>query len=43
MSSEALLAQIDDLQEDALEREDERAEAILSALYDYADAITPEA
>lgn len=43
LSSEALLARIDDLQEDALEREDERAEAILSALYDYADAITPEA
>ena len=43
MSTEALLARLDELQEAAMERDDERAEAILSALYDYADAITPEA
>lgn len=43
LSAEALLARLDELQEAAAEREDERAEAILSALYDYADAITPEA
>jgi exodeoxyribonuclease-1 len=43
LSTEALLAKLDELQETAMEREDERAEAILSALYDYADAITPEA
>jgi len=43
LSTEALLARLDQLQEQAAEREDERAEAILSELYDYADAITPEA
>ena len=43
LTTEALLARLDELQEAAMEREDERAEAILSALYDYADAITPEA
>ncbi len=42
-STEALLTRLDELQEDAAAREDERAEAILSELYDYADAITPEA
>ena len=42
-STEALLLRLDELQEEAAAREDERAEAILSALYDYADAITPEA
>jgi len=43
LSAEALLARLDELQEQAAARDDERAEAILSALYDYADAITPEA
>ena len=43
LSAEALLARLDELQEAAAEREDERAEAILSELYDYACAITPEA
>jgi exodeoxyribonuclease-1 len=43
LSTEALLLRLDQLQEQAAEREDERAEVILSELYDYADAITPEA
>ncbi|WP_035056202.1 exodeoxyribonuclease I [Andreprevotia chitinilytica] len=39
---EAYCEKIDQLAEDAGERGDERAEAILSVLYDYADLITPD-
>jgi exodeoxyribonuclease-1 len=39
---EALFERIDTLAESASERGDERAEAILGALYDYADSIAPE-
>ncbi|WP_342129318.1 exodeoxyribonuclease I [Hydrogenophaga sp. OTU3427] len=40
---EALCARIDELAELASEKGDERAEAILGALYDYADAVAPDA
>jgi len=43
LTAEALIARLDELAEDAAEREDERAEGILSALYDYVDQIVPEA
>ncbi|MEY5097397.1 MAG: exodeoxyribonuclease [Pseudomonadota bacterium] len=43
LSAEALLARLDELQEEAAERDDERAEAILSELYDYAGLLAPEA
>jgi len=43
LSAEALLARLDELQEEAAERGDECAEVILSELYDYACAVTPEA
>jgi exodeoxyribonuclease I len=42
LTAEQLLQRIDELAEAAAEREDERAEGILSALVDYVDAITPE-
>lgn len=41
MTLERLFQRIDELAEAASEREDERAETILGALYDYADAIAP--
>jgi len=40
---QALFDRIDALSEQADEREDERAQEILGALYDYAEAIVPEA
>lgn len=43
LTAEKLLQRIDELAEAASEREDERAEAILSALVDYVQAIAPEA
>ena len=39
---QALFDRIDQLMEQAEEREDERAHDILSALYDWAEAIVPE-
>ncbi len=39
---DAYFAQIDALGQSAQERADERAEAVLGALYDYAEAIVPE-
>ena len=42
LTLEALFERIDSLAEAASERGDERAEAILGALYDYADSIAPE-
>lgn len=41
LTLERLFQRIDELAEAASEREDERAETILGALYDYADAIAP--
>ena len=41
MTLERLFQRIDELAEAASEREDARAETILGALYDYADAIAP--
>ncbi len=41
LTLERLFQRIDELAEAASEREDERAEALLGALYDYADAIAP--
>jgi len=41
MTVERLFERIDALAEEASERGDERAEAILGALYDYAESIAP--
>jgi exodeoxyribonuclease-1 len=41
-TTQALFERIDELAEAASERGDERAEAILGALYDYAEAITAD-
>ncbi|QNP60043.1 exodeoxyribonuclease I [Paenacidovorax monticola] len=43
LTVQALFDRIDALSEQADEREDERAQEILGALYDYAEAIVPEA
>ena len=43
LTAQALFDRIDQLMEQADEREDERAHDILSALYDWAEAIAPEA
>ena len=43
LTAQALFDRIDQLMEQAEEREDERAHDILSALYDWAEAIAPEA
>jgi exodeoxyribonuclease I len=43
LTAETLLARLDELQDVAMERDDEHAESILSELYDYVEAITPEA
>ncbi|KAB2892529.1 MAG: exodeoxyribonuclease I [Burkholderiaceae bacterium] len=43
LTVQALFDRIDTLSEQADEREDERAQEILGALYDYAEAIVPEA
>jgi exodeoxyribonuclease-1 len=42
LTLEKLLERVDGLAELAMEREDERAEAILGALVDYAETIAPE-
>ncbi len=43
LTLEKLLERVDGLAEQAMERDDERAEAILGALVDYAESIAPEA
>jgi exodeoxyribonuclease-1 len=43
LTVQALFDRIDPLMEQADEREDERAQEILGALYDYAESIAPEA
>jgi exodeoxyribonuclease-1 len=40
---QAFFERIDQLAEQANEREDERAQGLLEALYDYAESIAPEA